>query len=143
MTPEDTTVARSGDKSKRLLGMFVDRRIEFANDVVENAWRHGEDSAAVAAVSRVTDAIRRVAREEHRLVHIRSDSTATEMSRESTVTHQHDVVPVRKLFTARTTARDVATVVVDADDRALIQRPKNYFFIALVGHKCYRTTPQT
>jgi hypothetical protein len=37
----------------------------------------------------------------------------------------------------------VATVVVYADDRTLVQRPKNYFFIALVSHKCYGTTPQT
>jgi hypothetical protein len=33
----------------------------------------------------------------------------------------------------------VATVIVHTDDRALVERPENDIFIAIVSHACYRT----
>jgi hypothetical protein len=53
--------------------------------------------------------------------------------------HEHDVIRLRSLFTTRSTLRDMAAVIMNADDRTLVQRPKNYFFIAL-RHGCYRTS---
>ena len=37
MTPEDATVTGTSEEPKRLIGMFVDRWIELANDIVEHA----------------------------------------------------------------------------------------------------------
>ena len=55
------------------------------------------------------------------------------------MTHQHNVVNVRLFLPAGPALRDVAAVVVHADDRTLVQRPEHYFCIAIVSHKWYRT----
>ena len=91
----------------------------------------------------MTNAERRLAREKHRLVNIRSDGATPEVSRESTMAHEHDVIRVRLLFTARATTLDMTTIIVDADDRTLVQRSKHYFLVALVSHKYYRTNPSS
>jgi len=135
MAPKHPAVARSGHKEKRLIRMIVNRRIEFADNVVEDAWRNREDGPSIAAVSRMTDAISRISREEHGLVHIGGDCSAAEVSRESTVTHQHDVVDGRLFLCAGTTARNVTAVIVHTNDLTLVQRPENQFFI--VSHECY------
>ncbi len=83
--------------------------------------------------------ISRLAREEHRLVDIRGDSAPSKVSRESTVTHEHDVIRVGDLFPTWSTLRDMTAIVMNADDRTLVQRSKNYFFITL-RHRCYRTS---
>src|SRR6185369_14858464 len=87
----------------------------------------------------MTHAIRRLTREKHRLVNIRRDSAPSEVSREGAMTHEHDVIRVRLLFTARPATFDVAAVIVHRDDRTLVQRPENYFFIPFT-HRCYRTS---
>src|SRR6185503_5669502 len=111
-------------------------------DVVEHTGRDSEHGAAIAAICRMTHAVRRLAREEYRLVDVCCDGAPAEMSRERTMTHEHDVIRVRLLFSARSTTFDVATVVMHADDRTLVQRPKRNFFIGL-SHKCYRTNPSS
>src|ERR1700740_809439 len=90
----------------------------------------------------MTHAVSRFFRKEHCLVDVRGDSAATKMSRESAVTHQHDVVCVRLFFNARSAMRDGAEIVVNAHDWALVQRSKRNFCIANVCHKWYRTMPQ-
>src|SRR3569832_448918 len=136
MTPEDTAVTRSSKKSERLVWMIVYRRCELTHDVVEHARGNGEDGAAIATIRRMTDAIRRLTREEHGLVHIGGRGAPSEVTRERAVPHQDDVVGVRHFLCARPAALDVTAVVVHADDRALVQPTKNYFFIA---HACYRS----
>ncbi len=39
--------------------VFVDRGVEFADDIVEHARRRDENGAAIAAVGRMADAIAR------------------------------------------------------------------------------------
>src|SRR4029078_1676569 len=114
-------------------------RIELAHDVVEHTRRNREDGAAIAAIGGMTDAISRLTREEHCLVHVGGRGAATEVTRKSTMTHQHDIIRVRFFFRARSTLCDVTTVVVHTDDRTLVERPVDNIFIALVTHKCYRT----
>ena len=75
----------------------------------------------------MTDAIRRLAREEHRLVHVGRCRAPSEVTRKRAVPHQDDVVRVRLFLRARPAALDVTAVVVHADDRALVKRTKNYF----------------
>jgi hypothetical protein len=48
--------------------------------------------------------------------------------------HKHDVIGVRLFLRARPALRDVAAVVMHTDNRALVQRPKNKFVIAIVRH---------
>src|ERR1041384_3853055 len=91
----------------------------------------------------MTHTVRRLAREKHCLVNIRRNSAPSEVSRESTMPHEHDVIRLRLLFTARSTTLDMTTVIVDADDRTLVQRSKHYFLVALVSHKYYRTNPSS
>ena len=55
------------------------------------------------------------------------------------MTHEYDIVRVRLFFSAWPTTFDMAAVVMNADDRTLVQRSKNYFFIAF-RHRCYRTS---
>ena len=87
----------------------------------------------------MTDAISRLAREEHCLVHVGGRGTASEVTRKGAVTHQYDIIHVRFFFRARSTLCDVAAVIVHADDRALVERTVDNIFIAIVTHKCYRT----
>src|SRR5689334_9846500 len=91
----------------------------------------------------MTHAVRRLAREKQRLVNIRGNGAPSEVSRESTMPHEHDVIRVRLLFTARSTTLDVTTIIVHAHDRTLVQRSKHYFLVALVSHKYYRTNPSS
>lgn len=135
MAPEHGAGARPGDEAKRLLGVFVNRWIEFANDIVKHARRNSEDGASISTIGRMAHAVSRVSREEDRLVHIGSDRPTSEVSRESAVTHEYDIVCVRLFLAARTALRDMAAVVVHADDRRLMQRAVDKFFIAIVGHK--------
>ncbi len=74
----------------------------------------------------MADAISRFPREEHGLVHISSDGTPAEMSGEGAVTHQDDVVQVGLFFCARSAMCSVTTVVVHADDRALVKRTEDH-----------------
>ena len=139
MAPEHTTVTRPGKKSERLIRMIVYRGIELAHNVVEHTRRNSEDCPAIAAIRWMTDAISRLAREEDCLVHIGCCGAASEVTRKRTMTHQHDIIRVRFFFRARSTLCDVAAVIMHADDRALVKRPVDNIFIALVTHKCYRT----
>src|SRR5215207_2808304 len=139
MPPENATVTRSGKKSEWMVWMIVYRRVELANDVVEHTRRNGEDSTAIAAIRWMTDAISRFAREEYRLVYVGGGSAPSEVAREGAVTHQDDIVGIRFFLRARPTAFDVTAVVVHADDRALVERAEDNIFIAIVGHRCYRT----
>lgn len=139
MTPEDAAIARSGKESERLFWMIVYGRVELAHDVVEYARRNGEHSAAIAAIRWMTDAICQRAREKHRLVHVSGRRAPSEVARERAVPHQNDVVRIRFFLRTRPAAFGVTAVVVHADDRAPVQRTKDYFFIALVTHKCYRS----
>ncbi len=87
----------------------------------------------------MTNTISRLAREEHGLVHISRGGAASEVTRKRAMTHQHDIIRVRFFFRARSTLCDMAAVIVYADDRALVERPVDDIFIAIVTHKCYRT----
>ena len=89
----------------------------------------------------MTDAISRLAREKHSLVHIGCCGATSEVTRKRAVTHQYDIIRVRFFFRARSTLLDVAAVIVHADDRALVKRSVDNIFIAIITHKCYRTGP--
>ena len=104
--------------------MVVDRRIQLAHDVVEHARCYGEDRSTIAALCGMTHAVRRIARKEDCLVHIGGDPAPSEMARERAVTHQDDVIYGRLFLGARSTLRNVTTIVVHADDRALVEWTK-------------------
>jgi hypothetical protein len=57
--PENTGVARACSKGKRSFRVFVNRRVEFADNIVEHARRRDENSAAIAAIGRMADPIAR------------------------------------------------------------------------------------
>src|SRR5258708_6805737 len=65
MLPEKFRIAGSGNECKGLLRMLIDRRVKFANDVIQDSRSKSERRSAIAAVCRVADAIDRVLREKY------------------------------------------------------------------------------
>jgi hypothetical protein len=57
--PENTGVARARNEGERSFRVFVNRRVEFADNIVEHARRRDENSAAIAAIGRMADPIAR------------------------------------------------------------------------------------
>jgi hypothetical protein len=57
MPPENAGSARTSDEWKRPFRARVNRRIEFANNVIQHSRRDDENRPAIAAVRRVADAI--------------------------------------------------------------------------------------
>ena len=117
-----------------MIGMLVDGGIELAHDVVQHARRHSEDRSAVATIRRMTHAIRRVTRKEHRLVHVRRHPAPPKMARKSAVTHQNDVVNGRLFLSPRSALRNVTTIIKHADDRTLVQWPVLQQLFIAGGH---------
>ena len=105
-------------------GRSSTRRIEFADDVLEHSRRDDEHRTAIAAVGRMTDAIRRSPCEEHRLIDVRGRASPAEVLAKCSVPHQHNIVAVGLLLGAGPTPARSTGVVAHLDDRTLIERSK-------------------
>src|ERR1700685_174300 len=92
--PEDAGFAGGRCERKGPGGVVVNGPIELADDVVQHSPRHRKGRPAIAALTRMADAIAGSLRKVDRLIHVGSDASAAEVIAEDTMAHEDDVVAV-------------------------------------------------
>ena len=139
--PECTGIAGAGDEGKRFFRAIVDGGIQFADHVVEHARREGENSATIAAVGRMADAIGRILGEEYRLVDVGGHAQPPDVLAERAMAQEDDAVGAGMLFGGGAATAGTTTVVAHADDAAFVQRVEGERIFGATWHTNLTPTP--
>src|SRR6266446_3433856 len=139
ITPEKLRIASAGNEGEWLVGVFVNRWVKFADNVVQYSGRKHESSSAVTVVGRVADAVDGVLRKENGLVYIGCHTSLPEMHCKSSVTHQDDTVILRLLLGRRAAFVVVAAIICHAEQRTLVQAMVCDWYGLRVRHKANHT----
>jgi hypothetical protein len=137
--PANARCARSGDEGKRPLGTIVESGIEFADDLVEDARRDGENGAAVAAIGWMTDAICRSPREEHRLIDIGNHAAPAEVLGERAVTQEDDIIAIGIFLCRRAAAAGATVVFANPNERTSSEDAIRQWIVEALRHEYRRT----